>query len=162
MPSGRPSVLFVCLGNICRSPTAEAVFRQKAKDAGLSCKIDSAGTHGYHIGKAPDKRSQEVGKARGYNFKGIQCRRVAKEDFTTFDYILAMDASNLDNLKAKAEEKYPDKTFTNMHLFLDFAESETKEVPDPYYGGRKGFELVLDLIEQASDGLIAHIRQQAR
>jgi len=161
MPSGRPSVLFVCLGNICRSPTAEAVFRQKAKQAGLSCKIDSAGTHGYHIGKAPDKRSVEVGKARGYDFKGIQCRRVAKEDFKRFDYILAMDESNFDNLKSKAEEKYPDTSFSNIHLFLDFAESATEEVPDPYYGGRKGFELVLDLIEQASDGLIEHIKKQA-
>jgi protein-tyrosine phosphatase len=149
------SVLFVCLGNICRSPTAEAVFKQKAADAGLKIVIDSAGTHGYHIGKAPDKRSQAAGVARGYSFKGLKCRRVDESDFEKFDYILAMDDSNLSNLRGMSPSQYQDK----IKLFLDFASVEDKEVPDPYYGGKRGFELVLDLIEEASDGLITHIQQ---
>ncbi|WP_334013145.1 low molecular weight protein-tyrosine-phosphatase [Alteromonas sp. S167] len=149
------SVLFVCLGNICRSPTAEAVFKQKAADAGLKLVIDSAGTHGYHIGKAPDKRSQAAGVARGYSFKGLKCRRVDESDFEKFDYILAMDDSNLSNLRGMSPSQYQDK----IKLFLDFASVEDKEVPDPYYGGKRGFELVLDLIEEASDGLITHIQQ---
>ncbi|MBO1256190.1 low molecular weight phosphotyrosine protein phosphatase [Alteromonas sp. 5E99-2] len=151
----KPSVLFVCLGNICRSPTAEAVFRHKAKEAGLDIEIDSAGTHGYHIGKAPDKRSQDVGKARGYSFKGVKCRRVDGSDFEKFDYILAMDDSNHEKLLEKSESEFHNKI---MHL-LDFTAHEDKEVPDPYYGGLKGFELVLDLIEEASDGLIKTIQK---
>ena len=150
------SVLFVCLGNICRSPTAEAVFRHKAELAGLDIQIDSAGTHGYHIGKQPDNRSQSAGIERGYSFKGLKCRRVDESDFTKFDYILAMDRSNLENLRGMA----PVQTHEKIKLFLDFADTEDKEVPDPYYGGKRGFELVLDLIELASDGLIAHINKQ--
>ncbi|BCO18475.1 protein-tyrosine-phosphatase [Alteromonas sp. KC3] len=148
------SVLFVCLGNICRSPTAEAVFKQKAAEAGLSLNIDSAGTHGYHIGSPPDKRSQAAGVERGYSFKGLKCRRVDESDFEKFDYILAMDNSNLSNLHGMSPAQYHDK----IKLFLDYADEEDKEVPDPYYGGKRGFELVLDLIETASDGLIAHIK----
>ncbi|WP_218312738.1 low molecular weight protein-tyrosine-phosphatase [Alteromonas antoniana] len=153
--SQAPSVLFVCLGNICRSPTAEAVFRHKAAEAGLNVKIDSAGTHGYHIGKQPDKRSQAAGTARGYSFKGLKCRRVEESDFETFDYILAMDESNLSNLRKVSPEEYHDK----IHLFLSFADSDHQEVPDPYYGGKQGFELVLDLIEAASDGLINTLKR---
>ena len=97
MTSPQTAVLFVCLGNICRSPTAEAVFRHKAEQAGLKLTIDSAGTHGYHIGSPPDKRSQATGEARGYSFKGLKCRRVADEDFEKFDFILAMDNDNLKN-----------------------------------------------------------------
>lgn len=149
-----PSVLFVCLGNICRSPTAEAVFRHKVKQAGMQVEIDSAGTHGYHIGKAPDNRSQAAGKARGYDFSGLQCRRVSEDDFAHYDYILAMDASNLKNLKEMSDPEFHHK----IRLFLEFAESDEQEVPDPYYGGQRGFELVLDLIEEASDGLIKALR----
>lgn len=148
------SVLFVCLGNICRSPTAEAVFKHKAAEAGLNLHIDSAGTHGYHIGSPPDKRSQAAGVERGYSFKGLKCRRVDESDFEKFDYILAMDNSNLSNLHGMSPAQYHDK----IKLFLDYANEEDKEVPDPYYGGKRGFELVLDLIEAASDGLIAHIK----
>ncbi len=153
------SVLFVCLGNICRSPTAEAVFKQKAAAAGLDLVIDSAGTHGYHIGNPPDKRSQAAGIERGYSFKGLKCRRVEQEDFEKLDYILAMDNSNLSNLREMSSPEYYDK----IKLFLEFtnvdgANLQELEVPDPYYGGKRGFELVLDLIEQASDGLIAHIK----
>ncbi len=151
--SKKPSVLFVCLGNICRSPTAEAVFRHQAAQAGLDITIDSAGTHGYHIGKQPDKRSQAAGAARGYSFKGLKCRRVEEGDFAAYDYILAMDNSNLDNLKAMAPPEFHDK----IRLFLSFADSEHKEVPDPYYGGKQGFELVLDLIEAASAGLVREL-----
>lgn len=154
--SETPSVLFVCLGNICRSPTAEAVFRHKAAQAKLNVTIDSAGTHGYHIGNPPDKRSQAAGVEKGYSFKGIKCRRVAESDFEKFDYILAMDNSNLSNLRKVAPSEYMDK----IQLMLDFAAGyEGQEVPDPYYGGKKGFELVLELIESASDGLIVHIQK---
>ena len=152
----KTSVLFVCLGNICRSPTAEAVFRHKAKAAGLDLKIDAAGTHGYHIGKQPDGRSVSVGVQRGYSFKGIKCRRVEDKDFTDFDYIMAMDTSNYENLMKVS----PEEEQHRIHYFLDFAPGDEKEVPDPYYGGKQGFELVLDLIEQASDGFIRHLKQQ--
>ncbi|WP_100641907.1 low molecular weight protein-tyrosine-phosphatase [Alteromonas facilis] len=150
MPASNASVLFVCLGNICRSPTAEAVFRSKAKDAGLNLKIDSAGTHGYHIGKAPDKRSQKAGIARGYDFKGLACRRVDDDDFIAFDHIFAMDEDNLQHLL----ERCPDEHKSKVQLFLTLIDNEFEEVPDPYYGGQRGFELVLDLIEEASDALI--------
>jgi len=153
--SHNTSVLFVCLGNICRSPTAEAVFRHKAEEAGLTLDIDSAGTHGYHIGKAPDKRSQAAGIERGYSFKGLKCRRVDESDFEKYDYILAMDDSNFASLQGMAPTHHQEK----IRLLLDFADTDDKEVPDPYYGGKRGFELVLDLIEEASDGLIDYIQQ---
>ncbi|HAU90970.1 MAG TPA: protein-tyrosine-phosphatase [Alteromonas sp.] len=148
------AVLFVCLGNICRSPTAEAVFRHKADEAGLKLTIDSAGTHGYHTGSPPDKRSQAAGQERGYSFKGLKCRRVSDSDFETFDLILAMDQSNLENLREMSDPEHHHK----IRLMLDFAGYENEEVPDPYYGGKKGFELVLGLIEEASDGLIRALR----
>ncbi|NMH59364.1 low molecular weight protein-tyrosine-phosphatase [Alteromonas ponticola] len=151
-----PAVLFVCLGNICRSPTAEAVFRQKVQQRGLEVTIDSAGTHGYHIGSPPDKRSQAVAELRGYDFSGLKCRKVQEDDFVRFDHILAMDHSNLSNLKDMSDAKYHDR----IKLFLDFADDPHSEVPDPYYGGKRGFELVLDLIEKASDGLIEHLQKQ--
>ncbi len=151
----KPAVLFVCLGNICRSPTAEAVFRHKVKQCGLNVEVDSAGTHGYHIGSPPDKRSQAVAKVRGYDFTGLTCRRVEQDDFERFDYILAMDHSNLSNLKDMSDVKWHGK----IKLFLDYADDPHSEVPDPYYGGKRGFELVLDLIEKASDGLLAQLQK---
>jgi protein-tyrosine phosphatase len=148
------SVLFVCLGNICRSPSAEAVFKKKAADMGLIIEIDSAGTAGYHKGVAPDKRSQAVGMERGYNFKGLKCRKVVVQDFEKFDYILGMDNQNIINLLDACPEEFQHK----VSLLLSFCKSEEQEVPDPYYGGKGGFEYVLDLIEQGADGFIEHLK----
>ena len=148
-----PAILFVCLGNICRSPTAEGVFRQKAKSVGLDLKIDSAGTAGYHHGAPPDKRSRQVANARGYDLSRLKCRKVTEEDFVTFDLILGMDEANMRDLKRKCPEEHHSK----LQLFLDYAEADFDEVPDPYYGGKRGFELVLDLLEDASDGLLKHL-----
>ena len=133
--------------------SAEAVFKKKAADNGLLTESDSAGTAGYHKGAAPDKRSQAVGVDRGYIFKGLQCRKVVEQDFEKFDYILGMDNENVANLLDACPEEYQHK----VALFLSFSESEEQQVPDPYYGGKRGFEYVLDLIEQGADGLIDHL-----
>ncbi len=151
-----PKVLFVCLGNICRSPTAEAVFRARAKAAGLDVHIESAGTSGWHIGEPPDPRSIEAGEARGYSFQGQASRKVIRADFGEFDHVLAMDWSNIKALKKICPESY----LPRIGLFLDYVpNAATREVPDPYYGGGDGFAHVLDLIEQASDGLIAALQK---
>ncbi len=149
-------VLFVCLGNICRSPTAEAVFKRRAAKAGLNnIQIDSAGTGAWHIGNPPDPRSRAAAETRGYSFEGISARKIAVSDFETFDYVLAMDRSNLKDLKALEPAGSPAK----LSLFLDYAPPHSqREVPDPYYGGPQGFEQVIDLIEAASDGFIMHLR----
>lgn len=148
------SVLFVCMGNICRSPTAEAVFRKKAANKGLSIDIDSAGTIGSHAREKPDHRAIKAGEARGYDFSGIKARKVTEDDFSKFDLVLAMDDSNLDNLKSVSPQEYHHK----IKLFLSYgAAFDETEVPDPYYGGAGGFRYVLDLVEDASDGLIAQI-----
>ena len=155
------SVLFVCLGNICRSPTAEAVFRQKAANASLKTHIESAGTSGAHQGEPPDRRSMAAGQCRGYSFKGQTSRRVTRSDFLAFDYILAMDKSNLSNLMRVRDQllrEDPDSNPAMPKRFLEYAQGEGEiDVPDPYYGGPMGFDHVLDLIEAASDGLIAEI-----
>jgi len=154
MAVNTPSVLFVCLGNICRSPSAEAVFKKKAADAGLIIEIDSAGTSGYNKGAAPDQRSQAVGMEKGYNFKGLKCRKVKEQDFKNFDYILGMDNQNIENLLLACPEEFQHK----VSLLLSFCKTEEREVPDPYYGGKGGFEYVLDLIEQGTEGFIEHFR----
>jgi protein-tyrosine phosphatase len=152
---GIKSVLFVCMGNICRSPSAEAVFTHKAKAQGLSLKIDSAGTLGAHAKEKPDHRAQKVGVERGYSFDGLKARKVKLEDFENFDLILAMDNDNIENLMKVAPEHLQHK----ISLFLDFAKNhEETEVPDPYYGGVNGFRFVLDLVEDASDGLLAQLK----
>jgi len=135
------SVLFVCLGNICRSPTAEAVFRARAGHADI--KIDSAGTGAWHAGTPPDPRSRAEGERRGYSFVGQAARKVTVEDFYDFDFILAMDASNLSDLK----NVQPKNGTAHLSLFLP----DGSDVPDPYYGGPDGFSRVVDLIESASD-----------
>jgi len=151
----KPKVLFVCLGNICRSPTAEAVFRYKAKLAEIDVEIDSAGTDGWHKGELPDPRAREAGGSRGYSFDGQTARPVVETDFFDFDLILAMDRRNYSDLIAMA----PGTQIGKVRLFLEFGNTNEKEVPDPYYGGSDGFENVLDLIENASEGLIAHLQQ---
>lgn len=148
--STTPSILFVCLGNICRSPTAEGVFAEKAKQHGIEVKTDSAGTAGYHKGAAPDKRSQQVAQRRAYDLSSLKCRRVSEQDYQDFDYIIAMDKANVHDLKRKC----PDALHHKISLFMSYCDSQFDEVPDPYYGGGKGFELVLDLIEEASEGLL--------
>lgn len=145
------SVLFVCMGNLCRSPSAEVVFRQKALSAGVNVKIDSAGTSGSHVRQKPDHRSQKAGIARGYSFDGVKARKVTAQDFSDYDLVLAMDNDNIRELKKVSPEELQSK----IVLFLDFAEGyEDTEVPDPYYGGARGFQYVLDLVEDASDGLV--------
>ena len=152
-------VLFVCMGNICRSPTAEAVFRRHVEKAGLGERIhiDSAGTVDYHVGAAPDARAQQAAKQRGYDMSMLRGRQVEVEDFGRFDYVLAMDNLNLVTL----ERLRPLEAKSHLGLFLEFAEQHDEwEVPDPYYGGTDGFERVLDMVEEAATGLLQHIRQQ--
>lgn len=146
------SVLFVCMGNICRSPTAEGVFRYHAEQAGLAdrLEIDSAGTHAYHVGEPADHRARAAAERRGMSLDGIRARRVSAQDFQRFDYIIAMDQENLARLRDEAPEEHS----ARLHLFLEFAAGSETDVPDPYYGGAAGFERVLDLVEDASRGLL--------
>jgi protein-tyrosine phosphatase len=152
-------ILFVCLGNICRSPTAEVVFREVvAREApDLVIQVDSAGTAGYHIGAPPDPRTREAAARRGYDLSPLRARIVQPEDFERFDLILAMDRENLAALRRRA----PQGLHERVRLFLEFApELATSDVPDPYYGGPNGFEEVLDLVEAAAHGLLNHVRRQ--
>lgn len=153
------SVLFVCMGNICRSPTAEAVFRHYVESAGLSERIviDSAGTHDYHIGDRPDSRTQKAAQQRGYDMRSLRGRQVTANDFNKFDYVLAMDNANLANL----QRMQPPLSDSKPRLFLQYARHHAeREVPDPYYGGADGFERVLDMVEDAAQGLLQEIRQR--
>jgi protein-tyrosine phosphatase len=157
--SAKLSVLFVCMGNICRSPTAEGVFRQRVDAASLSktILIDSAGTHAYHIGATPDQRSQKFAAQRGYDLSRQRARKVDDRDFEVFDYILAMDHDNLHMLKQECPPQHAHK----LALFMHYAKNHDSEVvPDPYYGNGMGFEQVLDFIEDASDGLIAVLKEK--
>ena len=150
-------VLFVCLGNICRSPTAHAVLEHKLAMAGLSglVEVDSAGTAAWHVGKQPDLRSQQTARKRNYDLSHLRARQAMADDFLEFDYVLAMDNENLGNLKAIV----PNKTKSSPKLFLkSYSTLGFTKVPDPYYGGEGGFEAVLDMIEDACDQLILDIR----
>ena len=147
-------VLIVCLGNICRSPTAEAVLKARAKELGIDLLVDSAGTIGHHEGNSPDKRSMQAGEKRGYSFKGIFSRKVRSSDFSEFDLILAADTQNLADLTARCPEHLQYK----LALFLEYGEQAQSAIPDPYYGGDDGFEKVLDLIEAASDNILAKLK----
>ena len=149
-------VLFVCLGNICRSPTAEAVFRHQVQAAGLERQIhiDSAGTADWHQGKAPDSRSCLFASRRGYALESLRARQVCAEDFQRFDLILAMDHDNL----ARLQQLRPASARAELDLFLKRYDLDCDAVPDPYYGGDDGFEHVLDLVERASAALLAEIK----
>jgi protein-tyrosine phosphatase len=151
-------VLFVCTGNICRSPTAEGVFKHHVKEAGLAGRVlsDSAGTHSYHVGEPPDPRTVEAANRRGYDLSALRARQVKQGDFGEFEYVLAMDEANLQVLQRLC----PPQHSRTLKLFMDFGGNPAvREVPDPYYGGAQGFERVLDLVEQASRGLLDHIRE---
>ncbi len=161
-PAGNAAVrriLFVCMGNICRSPTVHGVFRARLRAAGLEAlyEIDSAGTHGYHAGLPPDERSQRAAQKRGLDISDLRARSVIPEDFAGFDLILAMDDDNLELLQAAAPPEHRHK----LHLLLDYALGAAgRSVPDPYYGGPIGFERVLDIAEEAADALLARLRQE--
>lgn len=156
------SVLFVCMGNICRSPTAEAVFRAKVAEAGLThrVEIDSAGTHAYHVGDPPDPRSQGAAARRGYDLAGLRARQLSPYDADRFDFVLTMDRGNFNRTVREfgGQASEPGRRAT-VHMLLDFARGVPEvEVPDPYPGGASGFERVLDLIEVAADGLLEAVR----
>ena len=149
------SVLFVCMGNICRSPTAHALFREQVKGTGLEDRIDidSAGTHAYHIGNAPDGRATATALARGIDMTDLRARQVCEADFEQFDYVVAMDRDNLSLLEASCPALLQDR----LSLMLDWVEGWGDEVPDPYYGGDEGFVRVFDMLTEASQGLLANI-----
>ncbi len=151
-------VLFVCMGNICRSPTAHGVFRQMVEQENLldSIEIDSAGTHAYHVGNPPDARALQTGRGRGLDFSDLRARQACVDDFHEFDYILAMDNDNHSGLAAIC----PAGQEGRLRMFMEFApQMNIGEVPDPYYGGDSGFENVFDMVEAASRGLLEHIRK---
>jgi protein-tyrosine phosphatase len=157
--SGSISVLFVCMGNICRSPTAHGIFRRLVEQEGLEdhILIDSAGTHAYHIGKPPDERAQATALKRGFDLSDLRARQAAAADFEEYDYVLAMDRENHEILASLCPAGYEER----LSLFLDYApDLGIEEVPDPYWGGEQGFEQVFDMLEAASLGLLEEIRSR--
>lgn len=155
----RASVLFVCLGNICRSPTAHGVFQSLVSAQNLedAIEVDSAGTGSWHLGEAPDRRATQAAENRGYDLAFLRARQLSQADFEHYDYILAMDKENLAELEAMAPADYQGE----LSLFLDYSDSgKNREVPDPYYGGDHGFDQVLDMVEQAAAGLLLAIRHR--
>ncbi|HLA74538.1 MAG TPA: low molecular weight protein-tyrosine-phosphatase [Gammaproteobacteria bacterium] len=153
------NVLFVCMGNICRSPTAHGIFLSLIKQHGLehAIAVDSAGTHDYHVGAPPDRRAQASALKRGIDISGLRARHVDQIDFERFDYVLAMDRDNYRLLRALCPEHHEYK----LKLFMEFAPHLNQpEVPDPYYGGASGFERVLDMVEEAARGLLEDIRHR--
>ena len=152
-------VLFVCTGNICRSPSAEGVFRHYVAKAGLSDRVqtDSAGTHDFHVGDTPDPRAQKAATQRGYDLSRMYGRQVIRRDFIEFDYVLAMDQLNMKQLARLAPPEHAHK----LRLFMEFAYgSSVSEIPDPYHGSAEDFEKVLDMLEAAAEGLLDHVRAQ--
>ncbi|WP_417068056.1 low molecular weight protein-tyrosine-phosphatase [Niveibacterium terrae] len=151
------AILFVCTGNICRSPTAEGVLAALARDAGIAIEWDSAGISGCHVGEAPDPRAQKAAARRGYDLSQLRARKLEGADFRRFDLILAMDRGHLDEMKRRCPEALQDR----VHLFLDYLPGrEGGEIPDPYYGGEAGFEHVLDLCEDAGAALLRRLTQR--
>ena len=154
-------VLFVCMGNICRSPTAEGVFTKLVTDKNLTSMftIDSAGTHAYHVGNPPDYRAQQAAKRRGIEIENLRARKVHSSDFEYFDYVLVMDDDNYGIVMDSCPKEHRDK----VKYFLDFAPHlGVREVPDPYYGEKLGFERVLDMVEDASHGFLAALQQSGK
>ncbi len=149
-------ILFVCLGNICRSPLAEGILRQQAAEAGVAITVDSAGTGGWHIGDAPDPRSIAVAARHGVDISGQRCRRVGPADFESFDLIFGMDRRNVEHLRALA----PDTAQARIHLFLDYALGTATDVPDPYYDGADGFETVYRMLSAGCSSLIGRLDER--
>ncbi len=149
-------VLMVCLGNICRSPTAHGILQKRLVDAGLDTlvSVDSAGTGDWHVGKAPDARATEAAAARNYDLAALRARQVTVDDFARFDYVLAMDNMNIADLCRLS----PPEQVHKIQRLLDFVSSSVEEVPDPYFGGEDGFEYVLDLVEAACDGFLLQLK----
>jgi protein-tyrosine phosphatase len=157
-------ILFVCLGNICRSPTADGIMRKLVKDAGLEhlIEIDSAGTGGWHIGSLPDPRSMQHAAKRGYDLSSLRARKVHFNDFSEYDLILAMDNSNYSDLFELCEHQHRNKVKLFLEHFGDEKGRETRQVPDPYYKGAEGFEEVLDLVEAACANLLEYVKQEIK
>jgi len=152
-------ILCVCMGNICRSPTAHGVFEALVERENLNTMIhvDSAGTHAYHVGEPPDKRAQETARKKGFDLSGLRARQAVARDFHEFDLVVAMDQDNYHSLYSICPEGMEDQ----IHLLMDYApEFKTREVPDPYYGGTAGFERVFDMVEAAASGLLEEIRRR--
>lgn len=155
------AILFVCLGNICRSPVAEGVFRKKIEDAGYTdnLTIDSAGTAAWHVGKSPDDRMTSAAHSRGYDLSPLRARQVTEKDFENYDFLVAMDDENYDGLM----DIRPEAPRGKIVMFLDYAKDiSEKEVPDPYFGGDEGFHHVIDLVENAADGLIESLKLKSQ
>jgi len=156
MSGNKFGVLFVCTGNICRSPTAEAIFRKLATDAGMAVTADSAGTHGYHVGEPPDPRAQKAAAKRGYDLSALRARTIEGADFRRFDLILAMDQEHHAILSRIAGSSAEHK----LKLMMSYARRfKDRDVPDPYYGGPQGFERVLDMLEDAAKGLLESLHR---
>ncbi|OOG24518.1 phosphotyrosine protein phosphatase [Thioalkalivibrio denitrificans] len=154
-------VLFVCMGNICRSPMAQGAFEMLVNDAGIGhlIKVDSAGTHAYHVGSPPDERAQRTAHGRGIDISGQRARLLEPDDSEAFDYVLVMDEDNLEN----ARRVSPPEHHERIRLFLDFAEDlPDREVPDPYYGGNAGFDRVMDMVQSAAEGLLDDLKRRYR
>ena len=151
-------VLFVCMGNICRSPTAHAIFREQVKNVGLanSIAIDSAGTHAYHVGNPPDHRATQTASVRGFDMTDLRAREVEQSDYSAYDYIVAMDRDNLRLLQAAC----PADQLSRLSLMLSWGAGWGDEVPDPYYGGHEGFARVFDMLDDACQGLLKHISEK--
>lgn len=154
---GKRSVLFICTGNICRSPTAEGILRKRAEELGLEVAVDSAGTHGYHIGDAPDPRSVRAAAKRGYDISKLKGRKLSSEDFERFDFVIALDDEHMRLMRRNC----PPDLHHKLHDLMRFApQAAHREVPDPYYGPAEGFELVLNLLEEAVEGLLRELQSK--
>ena len=152
-------VLFVCMGNICRSPTAQGIFETLVEREGFGhlIEVDSAGTHAYHVGNPPDSRAQDIARRRGFDLSSQRARKAQSEDFKNFDYLVAMDQDNFHGLMSICPVGMEGK----IHLLMDYAPAfRTREVPDPYYGGDTGFERVFDMVEAAASGLLDELKRR--